>query len=139
MAFPHLSQPVAQGVRVLDADPDLGTNLHGERFEQARQALVARTEGVGRGAWRPDVESGPDSSGGIGILVLACLAVHLYPRTSILGAVLLTGFLGGAIASQVRIEAGLFSVVFPVILGAMIWGGLYLRDERLRTLVAPRD
>jgi hypothetical protein len=71
---------------------------------------------------------------GIGILLLACLAVYLYPRTSILGAVLLTGFLGGAIASQVRIEAGLF----PVILGAMIWGGLYLRDERLRALVAPR-
>jgi hypothetical protein len=76
---------------------------------------------------------------GIGVLVLACLAVHLYPRTAILGAVLLTGFLGGAIASQVRIEAGLFSLVFPVILGAMIWGGLYLRDERLRTLVGPRD
>jgi hypothetical protein len=76
---------------------------------------------------------------GIGVLVLACLAVHLYPRTAILGAVLLTGFLGGAIASQVRIEAGVFSLVFPVILGAMIWGGLYLRDERLRTLVGPRD
>ena len=52
--------------------------------------------------------------------------------------IVLTGFLGGAIASQVRIEAGPFSVVFPVILGAMIWGGLYLRDERLRALVAPR-
>jgi CRP-like cAMP-binding protein len=76
MAFPHLSQPVAQGVRVLDADPDLGTNLHGERFEQARQALVARTEGIGRGAWRPDVESGPDSSGGIGILVLEGVVVR---------------------------------------------------------------
>src|SRR3954467_14261912 len=70
MAFPHLSQPVAQGVRVLDADPDLGMNLAGERFEQARQALVARTEGVGRGAWRPDVETGPDASGGVGILIL---------------------------------------------------------------------
>jgi hypothetical protein len=75
---------------------------------------------------------------GIGILLLACLAVSLYPRTSILGAVLLTGFLGGAIASQVRIEAGLFPTIFPVILGAMMWGGLYLRDERLRALVAPR-
>ena len=76
---------------------------------------------------------------GIGILLLACLAVYLYPRTSILGAVLLTGFLGGAIASQVRIEAGLFPIVFPLILGAMIWGGLYLRDERLHALVAPRN
>src|SRR4051812_40233767 len=76
MAFPHLSQPVAQGVRVLDADPDLGTNLAGERFEQARQALVARTEGIGRGAWRPDVETGPDASGGIGILVLEGVVVR---------------------------------------------------------------
>ena len=76
---------------------------------------------------------------GIGILLLTCLAVYLYPRTSIIGAVLLTGFLGGAIASNVRIEAGLFPMVFPVILGAMIWGGLYLRDERLRSLIAPRD
>jgi len=76
---------------------------------------------------------------GIGVLLLACLAVYLYPRTSILGAVLLTGYLGGAIAAQVRIEAPLFSLVFPVILGAMFWGGLYLRDERLRSLVAPRD
>jgi hypothetical protein len=75
---------------------------------------------------------------GVGILLLACLVVYLYPRTSILGAVLLTGYLGGAIASQVRIEAGIFPIVFPVILGAMFWGGLYLRDERLRGLVAPR-
>jgi CRP-like cAMP-binding protein len=76
MAFPHLSQPVAQGVRVLDADPDLGTNLAGERFEQARQALVARTEGVGRGTWRPDIEAGPDTGGGIGLLVLEGVCVR---------------------------------------------------------------
>ena len=76
MAFPHLSQPVAQGVRVLDADPDLGTNLTGDRFEQARQALVARTEGVGRGAWRPDCESGPETNGGIGVLVLEGVVVR---------------------------------------------------------------
>ena len=60
MAFPHLvSQPVAQGVRVLDADPDLGANLTRERFEQARQALVARVETVPRGAWTPDAEGRP--------------------------------------------------------------------------------
>lgn len=76
MAFPHLSQPVAQGVRVLDADPDLGANLAGERFEQARQALVARTEGVGRGSWLPNGETGPDSSGGIGLLLLEGVAVR---------------------------------------------------------------
>jgi hypothetical protein len=75
---------------------------------------------------------------GIGALILACLAVHLYPRTSALGAVLITGYLGGAIASQVRIEAGLFPIIFPVIIGAMIWAGLYLRDDRLRALLSPR-
>ena len=76
MAFPHLSQPAAQGVRVLDADPDLGTNLAGERFEQARQALVARTEGVPRGSWRPDNVHGPDATGGIGLLVLEGVLVR---------------------------------------------------------------
>ncbi len=76
MAFPHLSQPVAQGVRVLDADPDLGTNLAGDRFEQARQALVARTEGVARGTWVPDSETGPDTQGGIGLLLLEGVVVR---------------------------------------------------------------
>jgi hypothetical protein len=75
---------------------------------------------------------------GIGILLLACLAVYLYPRTSALGAVLLTGYLGGAIATHLRVENGLFELMFPIIVGAFIWGGLYLRDERLRALVAPR-
>lgn len=76
---------------------------------------------------------------GIGILLLACIALYLYPRTAMLGAVLMTGYLGGAIASQLRIEAPLFSLVFPLIIGTLLWGGLYLRDERLRTLVAPRN
>lgn len=76
MAFPHLSQPVAQGVRVLDADPDLGANLVGDRFEQARQALVARTEGVPRGIWEPDIMTGPDATGGIGLLVLEGVLVR---------------------------------------------------------------
>jgi CRP-like cAMP-binding protein len=76
MAFPHLSQPAAQGVRILDADPDLGTNLSGERFAQARQALVARTEGIPRGQWQPDTENGPDATGGIGLLVLEGVVVR---------------------------------------------------------------
>jgi CRP-like cAMP-binding protein len=76
MAFPHLSQPAAQGVRILDADPDLGMNLTGERFAQARQALVARTEGVPRGTWLPDTENGPDATGGIGLLVLEGVVVR---------------------------------------------------------------
>ncbi len=76
MAFPHLSQPVSQGVRVLDADPDLGVNLDRERFEQARQALVARTEGVARGGWEPDPAKGPDATGGIGLLLLEGVLVR---------------------------------------------------------------
>jgi CRP/FNR family cyclic AMP-dependent transcriptional regulator len=76
MAFPHLTQPAAQGVRVLDADPDLGANLPPDRFELARQALVARTEGVPRGNWLPDSDRGPDSAGGIGLLVLEGVVVR---------------------------------------------------------------
>jgi hypothetical protein len=72
---------------------------------------------------------------GIGVLLLVCLALYLVPRTSVLGAVLLTGFLGGAVASQVRVGAPLFShVLFPTYVGALLWGGLYLRDDRLRAL-----
>ncbi len=76
---------------------------------------------------------------GIGILLLACLAAYLYPRSSVLGAVLLTGYLGGAVASHVRVEAGLFPIFFPIVLGMLLWGGLFLRDERLRALVSPRN
>jgi hypothetical protein len=74
----------------------------------------------------------------IGLIEFACLAVYSIPRTSALGAVLLTGYLGGAIATQVRAGSSLFSVVFPVIIGALIWGGLFLRDERLRALLLQR-
>jgi hypothetical protein len=75
---------------------------------------------------------------GIGILELACLAVYLIPRTSRFGAVLLTGFLGGAISTHVRIGDPLFShVLFPIYVGALIWVGLWLRDDRLRALVRP--
>ena len=73
---------------------------------------------------------------GIGILELACTALYAIPRTAALGAVLLTAYLGGAIASQVRIEAGWFPLVFPVVLGGLLWIGLALRDARVRALVA---
>jgi DoxX-like protein len=75
----------------------------------------------------------------IGVILLACLAVYLYPRTAILGAILLTGFLGGAVATNVRVGNPLFShVLFPVYVATMLWGGLYLRDARLRALVPLR-
>jgi hypothetical protein len=79
----------------------------------------------------------PESSiTGIGILLLACTLLHILPRTAILGAVLLTGYLGGAIATHVRAGNGWFNVIFPVIIAGLIWGGLWLRDTRLRTLLA---
>jgi hypothetical protein len=75
---------------------------------------------------------------GIGILMLACLAVFLLPPTSILGAILLTGYLGGAIALQLRVGAPPFSLLFPIIVAAFVWGGLYLRIPLLRTIVPLR-
>lgn len=71
----------------------------------------------------------------LGIVLLVCTILYAIPRTAIFGAILLTGFLGGAIASKVRIEDPIFSsVLFGVYFGILAWGGLYLRDERLRSL-----
>lgn len=72
---------------------------------------------------------------GIGLLELVCLGVYGIPRTSVLGAILLTGYLGGAVATQVRAGADLFPIIFPVIIGLLIWGGLFLRDSQLRALI----
>ena len=72
---------------------------------------------------------------GIGILLLACTLLYIFPRTAILGAVLLTGYFGGAVASQLRVGNALFNVAFPVIFGVLVWSGLWLRDVRVRTLL----
>jgi hypothetical protein len=72
---------------------------------------------------------------GIGAVLLTCTLLYILPRTSILGAILLTGYLGGAVASQVRVGAGWFNVVFATMFGVLVWGGLWLRDTRLRTLL----
>ena len=68
----------------------------------------------------------------IGILELVCTVVYVIPRTSLLGAILLTGFLGGATATHVRVGSPFF---FPLVVGVLVWGGLFLREERLRALV----
>jgi hypothetical protein len=73
----------------------------------------------------------------IGSVLLVCLALYLIPRTAILGAVLLTGYLGGAVCAQLRIDAPLFStMLFPVYFGIVVWVALYLRSAKLRQLVA---
>ena len=69
---------------------------------------------------------------GIGVLLLACTLLYVFPRTGILGAILLTGYLGGAIASQVRIQASWFNVIFAFGMACLVWGGLWLRDIRVR-------
>ncbi len=72
----------------------------------------------------------------LGLIELICVALYLLPRTSVLGAILLTGYLGGAIATQVRVGAPLFSTtLFPIYVALFIWGGLYLRDEGVRSLI----
>ena len=79
------------------------------------------------------------SAAAIGILEFVCVAVYLIPSTAVLGALLLTGYFGGAIASHVRVGNPLFShVLFPVYVAALLWGGLYLREPRLRALLPLR-
>ena len=76
---------------------------------------------------------------GLGILGLVCTALYAYPRTSVLGAILLTGYLGGAVATHLRVGSPVFShMLFGIYLGIMLWGGLYLRDDRLRALIPYR-
>ena len=75
----------------------------------------------------------------IGLVLLACVVVHAIPRTATIGAVLLTGYLGGAIATHVRFGDPLLShTLFPLYFAAMIWGGLYLRDARVAAFIAPK-
>jgi DoxX-like family len=78
----------------------------------------------------------PESAiAGIGAVLLICTLLYVIPRTSILGAALLTGYLGGAVASNVRAETPLFNIVFPIIFGCVAWVGLWLRDTRLELLL----
>src|SRR5262249_44548862 len=74
----------------------------------------------------------------LGVVLLACTILYLIPRTSVLGAVLLTGYLGGAVATHVRAGQGPFEILFPVLFGALLWGGLVLRDRRIRELIPVR-
>jgi hypothetical protein len=70
----------------------------------------------------------------IGALLLVSTIIYVIPRTAVLGAVLLTGFLGGAVAIQMRAGSSTFETVFPVIFGIIVWAGIYLRDCKLRAV-----
>jgi DoxX-like family len=76
---------------------------------------------------------------GIGIALIACTLIYLIPRTSMLGAILLTGYLGGAVASNIRAGSGWFETFFPVLFAVLVWAGLGLRDRRLQTLLTAKD
>jgi len=76
---------------------------------------------------------------GLGVLVLVCTVFYVIPRTAVLGAILLTGLLGGAIATHLRVGDPVFThLLFGAYLGVMVWGGLFLRDERVRALIPLR-
>lgn len=71
----------------------------------------------------------------VGTILLTCLALYVFPRTSVLGAVLLTGYLGGAVASHVRVSNPLFThTLFPIYVAVFLWLGLYLRDNRVKAI-----
>jgi hypothetical protein len=76
---------------------------------------------------------------GMGAALLISTLLYMVPRTSALGAILLTGYLGGAVATHVRASDSTFSIIFPVVFGALAWGGLYLRDPRVRALIPLRS
>lgn len=76
---------------------------------------------------------------GLGVVLLASTLLYLVPRTAILGAILLTGYLGGAVATHVRIGAPVFNMVFAVTLGVLLWVGIWLRDADLRDLLPLRN
>jgi len=72
----------------------------------------------------------------LGIIELVCIALYVMPRTAVVGAVLLTGYLGGAVAIQLTTSNSMFGeILFPVYTAVVLWGGLYLRDQRVRALV----
>jgi len=71
----------------------------------------------------------------MGVVLLASTVLYIVPRTSVLGAILLTGYLGGAIATHLRVGAPVFNFVFAIAIGVLLWGGLWLRDERIRNLI----
>lgn len=75
----------------------------------------------------------------LAVIALVSLALYVFARTAVLGSVLLTGYLGGAVAVQLRIGSPASETIFPIIVAILLWGGLYLRDARLRALFPIRN
>jgi len=136
----HASNSDAQSV------PPSKRRLWTGRIMSALPALFLLVDGVGKLVKPAAVVQGTVQLGypesvllGLGIVLLSCTVLYVIPRTAVLGAILLTGYLGGAVATHVRVGSPLFShILFPVYLAVLLWGGLYLRDERLRALIPLR-
>lgn len=75
----------------------------------------------------------------LGIVLLVSTVLYLVPRIAVLGAILLTGYLGGAVATHVRVGTEVFPIVFAIVFGVLVWGGLYLRDPRVSALIPVRE
>jgi hypothetical protein len=83
--------------------------------------------------------AGESATRQLGVILLICTIIHVVPRTTVLGAILLTGYLGGAVATQMRVHAPVIStVLFGVYVGVLMWGGLWCRDARVRSLIPLR-
>ena len=116
------------------------------RIMSALPALFLFVDGVGKLVKPAPVVEGTVQLGypesvllGLGIVLLTCTVLYVIPRTAVFGAILLTGYLGGAIATHVRVGSPLFGhTLFPVYVALLIWGGLYVRDDRLRALIPLR-
>ena len=109
------------------------------RVMTALPALMLLFSGAMKFTGSPEIAKGFEHLGlplghaaGLGTLELACTLIYLIPRTSVIGAILLTGYLGGAIQTHVRIGERVYT---HIIMGVFIWGGLYLRELRLRALI----
>jgi hypothetical protein len=131
---------------VTEIIPASNTLLWTGRVLSALAALFLLADGVGKLVKPAPVVEATVGLGypesvilGLGIVLTTCTVLYAIPRTAVLGAVLLTGYLGGAVATHVRVGAGAFPVVFPVLIGALLWGGLVLRDGRLRALLPLRS
>jgi len=114
---------VLSGIVILFCVMDAGLKLVAPQF------AIDNSPPLG---WPPD----PDAYRGLGITLLVSVLLYAVPRTAVIGAILLTGYFGGAIAAHVRVGSPLFShILFGAYLGVFAWGGLWLREPRLRTLL----
>ncbi|HEX8916611.1 MAG TPA: DoxX family protein [Humisphaera sp.] len=125
------SRAAAWGGRAMGALPVLFLLMDGGMKLAKPAVVVSGTKDLGY----PESAIVP-----LGVVLLACTVLYAVPRTAVLGAILLTGYLGGAVSAHVRLSQPLFShTLFPTYLGVLLWGGLLLRDRRLRALLPWRS